>query len=79
MALISRKPYCNNCLNRGKALAYTDYRLYPCCVNELAEKFPDKVLKSGIFAVTEKMRCPDKAFFKPIYSKEEQRKYNNHK
>jgi hypothetical protein len=32
-----------------------------------------------MYFVGEKMRCPCKEFFDPIYTKEEQLKYNNHK
>ena len=76
--LISRKPYCNFCKLRGSADSRTDYHLYPCACKELAKKFPDKCI-DGIFMVTEKMRCPDKRFFAPIYSIEDIKKHNNHK
>jgi hypothetical protein len=76
--LISRKPYCNNCNNRGPADATTDYHLYPCGCEELAKKYPERT-RYGLFYVTEKMRCPDKRFFDPIYTLEQVREHNHHK
>lgn len=82
--LISRKPYCNNCKHRGDAWGIFDYRWYACeCGEEIHKLHPDKIkeFKSepGIYFVSEKQRCPDKRFFDPIYTKEQQCKYNNHK
>lgn len=78
MGLISCKPHCNWCQNRGSAYAPCDYRRYPCAVKEFVERFPDKC-HDGMFMVTEKMRCPDKRFFKPIYTREQVAEHNNHK
>lgn len=81
--LISRKPYCNNCIHRGSAWGPYDYQLYPCeCGEEIYKLHPDKIHwkeseKMGF--VREKQRCPAKQFFEPIYTKEQQCKYNNHK
>ncbi len=76
--LISRKPYCNNCKRRGLADGTTDYHLYPCDCEELAKKYPERT-RYGLFYVTEKMRCPDKRFFDPIYTLEQVREHNHHK
>lgn len=77
--LISRKPYCNWCENRcSEAYGPSDYQLYICDVEEFAKRFPERV-KDGFFMVKEKMRCPDKKYFKPIYTIEQVRKHNNHK
>lgn len=83
MALISRKPYCNWCENRGQAWGPHNYQLYPCsCGEEIAKLHPGKIRwdkneKMGL--VKEKQRCPDKRFFKPIYTLEQVRQYNHHK
>ena len=76
--LISRKPHCNWCKNRGTAWSAHDYHLYACCVEEFAKRFPNRC-DDGIFMVTEKMRCPDKKYFVPIYTIEQVRQHNNHK
>jgi hypothetical protein len=52
--------------------------LYVCGVEEFAKRFPDQC-RDGMFMVTEKMRCPDKRFFKAIYTREEVAKHNGHK
>ena len=78
MSLISCKPHCNWCQNRSSAYGPSDYRLYICGVEEFAKRYPDQC-RDGMFMVTEKMRCPDKRFFKPIYTREEVAKHNNHK
>ena len=79
--LISRKPYCNNCQNRGSAYGPTDYTWYPCSKGEEIDKVRPGIMHKcdGLFMVGEKWRCPDKRFFNPIYTKEQQLKYNNHK
>lgn len=82
--LISRKPYCNNCKNRGQAWGPFDYCLYTCsCGEEIYKLHPDKIItkksEPGIYFVTEKQRCPDKRFFKPLYTKEQQLEHNHHK
>ena len=76
--LISRKPHCNWCDNRRSADPRADYQLYPCACKELAMKFPDRCI-DGCFMVKEKMRCPDKRYFKPLYTIEQVREHNNHK
>ena len=77
--LISRKPYCNWCKHRcSSAYGPSDYRLYICGVKELADKYPERC-RDGMFMVTEKMRCPDKTFFDPTYTKEQQKINNHHK
>lgn len=77
--LISRKPYCNWCQNRGHSpFGEYDYKLYSCSCEELAKLYPERV-KDGIFMVTEKMRCPNKNFFKPLYTLEQVKQHNNHK
>ena len=46
--LISRKPYCNNCQNRGSAYGPTDYVWYPCSKGEEIDKIrneTDKIWK----------------------------------
>lgn len=81
--LYSRKPYCQNCQNRGSADGTHDYHLYPCsCAEEIAKEHPDKIYwdeKDKMGYVTEKQRCPDKRFFKPIYTIEQLKEHNNHK
>ena len=76
--LLSRKPHCNWCERRGSADGRTDYELYPCSCPELAARFPDKCL-DGCFMVKEKMRCPDKRYFKPLYTMEQVKVHNHHK
>lgn len=82
--LISRKPFCNNCKNRGTAWGPSDYNLYPCsCGAEIHKLHPNKIIvkesEPGMYFVGERQRCPDKRFFVPIYTKEQQLQYNHHK
>ena len=84
MSLISCKPYCNWCENRCQAADGTkDYQLYICaCGEELHKLHPDKIHwdeKEKMGFVREKQRCPDKRFFKPIYTLEQVREHNHHK
>ena len=81
--LISRKPYCNNCENRGSAWGPHDYQNYPCSKGEEINKKRPGVLhydkSEDMYFIGEKMRCPCKEFFVPIYTKEQQLKHNHHK
>lgn len=81
--LISRKPYCNNCKNRGSAWGPHDYQDYPCLKGEEINKERPGVLFynkwENMYFVGEKMRCPVKRFFIPLYTKKEQLEHNHHK
>lgn len=79
--LISRKPYCNNCKNRGSAYGPIDYAWYPCSKGEEIDNIRPNIMHKydGLFMVGEKWRCPHKEFFDPIYTKEQQLAHNNHK
>jgi len=77
--LISRKPYCNNCKNRRPWSNM--YCWYPCSKGEKIDAIRPGIMHKcdGLFMVGEKWRCPCKEFFDPIYTKEQQLAYNNHK
>lgn len=79
--LISRKPYCKNCKNRGSAYGPSDYVWYLCSKGkEIDDVRPGIMHKcDGLYMTGENWRCPDKRFFDPIYTKEQQLKHNNHK
>ena len=77
--LIGRKPFCKNC-DRHLAINQ-DYETYCCGAAWLSAKdngHPDEPDKRFMH-LKKNSRCPDKKYFRPIYTIEQVREHNHHK